>query len=243
MQKELKNILIVQKIPRIHIVTDQRGGRRHVGTAVEGRPAAVLPVVGAFRGRLPGGDAPVIDQVPPHQALVLDHRVPVQTRLLGDEHPVRVHGVELAQPRPVTLRKTLGRQITLEIHIVRVGHREADIIGAGVPRPLGPAAAEETDLVPEHPVAAIGLADDRHRRPVRQLVHDRVARARTAADVQRRGVDLRGPLHVRIADDSWNDAVAGHAVYRYQQGQHDGHAPPDHILLHQVFSHVSSLFS
>ena len=155
MAEKLKDILPVKKIPGIHIIADDLPGSCHPVAAVKGRPGVGLPVIRSRLHGFPGGGACPGHQIPSHHALVVDHVVPVQIRVLGRKYPVGIFRVKLAKALLVTLRKSLVGQILLKITVRLICGRKLDIVGAHVAGGLG-SVFRKLDLIPHFAVAACG---------------------------------------------------------------------------------------
>ena len=125
--QELEYVDFIQEIPRIHIITNNLSGCRHPGVSVKSCPGAGIPVVSSVCQRFIGRDTVGMYQISSKHSLVLNNRIPVQPGLHSSESPVRILGMDLAQPGLIGFRKSLRGKLGLKAGIMAVGHRKLHI--------------------------------------------------------------------------------------------------------------------
>ena len=94
MGKELKNIRLIQKISRIHVILYNILGCRHPGASVEAGPCTAVPVKCAIRDGFPGRHAVCVNQVASHLTLLFNSRVPVQAAYVQESFYIGAENLE-----------------------------------------------------------------------------------------------------------------------------------------------------
>ena len=158
MAHKLKNIHIIQKVSRIHIITDYicRGG--YPATSIKSGPCAIIPVISPVLCGLMRRNTVFMNQASGNNTFILNHCIPVQPGLMRFKHPVGILGMKLSKRRFIAFRKSLGIEIRLEIGILTVGNRKTQIRAQYIT-----GASTTANLIPKLSITACGLIDYSNR--------------------------------------------------------------------------------